>query len=265
MSARRRVPPLPEHLRRRRRLLAWSAPAVLLALLAGAVLLGVALGNAHARSAYDAGDYRAAATRYAHQRPFTAVGVEPWKAWFNSGTALERGGEHFAALEDLRVAHRLVPVGTTDADGRPDPGTPECRVRNNLSVALESMGDDARAADDPAMAASYYREAMDTIGPCTSDAESAADQPPEEPDQQAEGPDRTEQRQRAKAAETEQEPRTGQPQPGQEPQDAPEGQEGGQPADPRQQELEERNRRAEQDRRAEEQRSGGGAGDGQNW
>ncbi|TRW46961.1 hypothetical protein [Georgenia yuyongxinii] len=256
-----------EHLRRRRRLLAWSAPAVLLALLAGAVLLGVALGNAHARSAYDAGAPREAATRYAHQQPFTAVVVEPWKAWFNSGTAHERGGEHFAALEDLQEAHRLVPAGTTDADGRPDPGTPECRVRNNLSLALESMGDAARAAADPAMAESYYREAMDTIGPCTSDGESAADQPPPEPDQQAEGPDRTEQRQRAKAEETEQQPQTGEPQPGQEPQDAPDAQGGAQdpPADPRQQELEERNRRAEQDRQAEEQRSGGGAGDGQNW
>ncbi|MFH5821631.1 hypothetical protein [Georgenia sp. AZ-5] len=173
--------PLPGYLRRRRGLLAWSAPVVLAALLAAGVLLGVPLGNLYARAAYDAGDAAEAAGRYGYQKGFTPVVVEPWKAWFNAGTASARDGAYFAAVEDLREAHRLVPPGTTDAHGNPDPATAECRVRTNLSLALEGMGDDSAAAGDLAMAQAYYLEAVDMIGPCTSDGRPPPVPEPEDP------------------------------------------------------------------------------------
>ena len=252
-------PPLAEHLRRRRRLLAWSAPVVALALLAGGVLLGIALGSWYARTAYEGQAYDAAATRFEHQKPSTVL-VEPWKAWFNTGTALERAGDHADAVEELRGAHELVPEGTTDADGRPDPTTPECRVRINLSLALESVGDDARGAGDAGSAVSYYREAMDAIGPCTSDGRSAADQPPQRSNTRSE-PDETERRQRAKADRAERSQRAqGQPGQGDEKQSKKQV-----PMDPRQQQLEQRNQDAERDRQRQEQQRGGGTGNGQAW
>ncbi|PFG40069.1 hypothetical protein ATJ97_2589 [Georgenia soli] len=169
-------PPLPEHLRLRRWMLGLSSPVVLILLLGGSLLLGVTFGNLHARAAYDDGRYATAADRFSYQVPFTSGVVEPWKAWFNAGTAEFQTAEHFRAVEDLREAHRLVPPGTTDADGNPDPTTPECRVRTNLSLALEAMGDDAQEAGDPAMALVHYNEAMDMIGPCTSDGQSESDE-----------------------------------------------------------------------------------------
>lgn len=176
-------PPIPEHLGLRRRMLALSSPFVLVLLLAGSLLLGVTFGNLHARAAYDDARYVTAAERYGYQVPFTSGVIEPWKTWFNAGTAEFQAQEHFPAVEDLREAHRLVPPGTTDRDGNPDPTTPECRVRTNLSLALEAMGDDAQEAGDPAMAVVHYNEAMDTIGPCTSDGESESDEHTEDPSQ----------------------------------------------------------------------------------
>ncbi|UNX54690.1 hypothetical protein MF406_17735 [Georgenia sp. TF02-10] len=267
----------PEHLRRRRRLLALSAPAVLLALLAATLLIGVTLGNLHARAALDRGDPLTAAQRYEGQQRFTPVLIEPWKAWFNAGTAYLAAGEHFAAVEQLRQAWDRVPAGTTDRDGRPDPGTAECRVRTNLSLALEAMGDDARAGADPGMAVAYYTEAMEVIGACTSDGRSPADggqqQPPDDPGSPSGGTeqDATEQRQRGKAEGAERERAAEQQQRGGQDPGA-EGQDGsgdvvpgpGQ-GDPRQRQLEERNREAERDRQEQEQRSGGGSGSGKNW
>ena len=294
-------PPLPEHLRARRRMLAWSAPVVLLALIVGGVLLGASLGGAYGRSAYDAGEYTSAAERYDHHKPYTRA-VEPWKAWFNAGTARQRAREPFQAVEELREAHRLVPAGTTDADGRPDPATPECRVRTNLSLALEALGDESRAVGDPAMALAYYREALGALGPCTSDGQppeepeepeeqpgSPDEQPPEPGDQptgepsepgdqptgepggdaeadQPTDPDLTEQRQSDKARQAEEEQRQQGRGSGGEPGQADPGEEGpSAPLDPRQRELEERNRDAQRDRQEQEQRSGGGFGGGQNW
>ncbi|MPV88018.1 hypothetical protein GB882_05010 [Georgenia ruanii] len=250
---------MPDHLRRRRRLLAWSAPVVALALLAGGVLLGIALGSWNARTAYEARAYDDAATGFAHQKPSTVL-VEPWKAWFNTGTALVRAGDHTGAVEELRGAHRLVPKGTTDADGRPDPSTPECRVRINLSLALESLGDDARGAGDAGAAVTYYRDAMDAIGPCTSDGRSAADQPPQHSDARSQ-PDETEQRQKAKASRAERSRQApGQPGQGDEKQSLKRA-----PVDPRQEQLEQRNQDAERDRQRQEQQRGGGTGSGQAW
>jgi hypothetical protein len=355
-------PPLPEHLRLRRRMLALSSPVVLVLLLAGSLLLGVTFGNLHARAAYDDGRYVTAADRYGYQQTLTPKVIEPWKAWFNGGTADFQAQEHFRAVEDLREAHRLVPLGTTDRDGNPDPTTPECRVRTNLSLALEGMGDDAQEAGDPAMAVVHYNEAMDMIGPCTSDGESESDEQPQEqnedpsqepsqdpsqnpsenpsqdpseqpsdspsqdpsqnpgenpsqnpgenpsqqpgddqsqqpgddqsqqpnqdPSRQQGGgtPDETEQRQRQKADQSQQDAQGGQSgdpneQPGGPGQDDPSGGEGSgeqdapsgggeatqEPTDPKQRELEERNREAERDRQEQEQQEGGGFGGGQNW
>lgn len=263
-----------------RRWLAWSAPVVAAALVAAGVLLGVTLGNAYARDAYDDGRPGVAAERYDHQRAFTPAVIEPWKAWFNTGTAHLRAGAHLDASGVLRGALDRVPAGTAGPDGEPDPQAPECRVRNNLSLALEHLGDAAADAGDQAAALTYYEDAMDAIGPCTSDGESATSAPPG-PTETA--PDQTEARQREKAdaaqqdaepgpgtdpeeTEQEQQEQQGPPaedvdpeQPSEEPTEAAET------PDPRQRELEQRNREAEQDRQEQEQRSGGGTGSGQSW
>src|SRR5690625_493636 len=102
-SAARSAGRLPERLRRRRRLLAWPAPVGLVFLVTGSLLLGTVFGSHLGGRDYEALRYEQAATQYRAQQRWTGF-VEQWKAWFNSGTAEYSAGQHFAAVEDLRVA-----------------------------------------------------------------------------------------------------------------------------------------------------------------
>ncbi|MEE6287144.1 hypothetical protein V2J52_05690 [Georgenia sp. MJ173] len=272
-------------LRRRRLLLGWSSPVVLAAMVAGCLLLGTAFGNLLGRQDYEAMRYSQAATQFQLQQRWTGF-TEPWKAWFNSGTAHYRAEEYFLATEDLRVALVAVPVAAP-LDGAPadtkDPQSPECRVRTNLSVAIEAMGDEAAELDDPAMAAAQYAEAREVIDPCTAmqENEETSDRQQDKEDQARE--DEQEQRDEPSAEPSDapsEEPSDEPTDPGEDPTDDPSDAPSDDPSeepgdeptetpeptdDPQREELEERNREAERDRQEEQQRGGGGSGGGQNW
>ena len=268
---------LPERLRRRRRLLAWSAPVVLMFLVVGSLLLGTVFGNHLGGRDYEALRYEQAATQYRAQQRWTGF-VEQWKAWFNSGTAEYSAGQHFAAVEDLRVALDRVPeAGPLPGGpaGSKAPGSPECRVRTNLSLGLEAMGDDAAATDDSGMAAVYYAEAQEAIAPCTTDPQNE-----ESSQRQKDKEDQARENDGAPPEEPEDEP-TDEPtdestdEPTNEPTDEPTGESTADPTtepedeatqDPQREELEERQREAERDRQEREERGRGGTGgSGQNW
>lgn len=192
--------------RRRRRLLGWSAPVVLVALLAAALLLGVTFGNAVARRDVESGAPTAAAERFDRHKRWTPVVVEPWKAWYNAGTATLLAGEAFRASADLRGALERVPSAPAQDSGALDPASAECTVRTNLSLAFEALGDDARGQGDPAMARSYYEEGLAVVAPCTSDGQPPPEeQPQEDPPPPRSGQDETEQRQQEKSREAQEE------------------------------------------------------------
>lgn len=270
-------PALPPHRRRRRRLLAWSAPVVLAFLVAGSLLLGTWLGNLLGTREYDANRFPEAARQYEAQQRWTGV-VERWKAWANSGTAHYRAEEHFLAVEDLRVALERVPEADPLPDG-PDgskaPGSAECRVRTNLSLALEAMGDVAATDDeDPGVAEVYFAEAQEVIAPCTTsqeNQESAERQKDKEEqarrDQQQPEESPTDEPSGDPTEEPTDEP-TGDPtdEPGGDPSAEPSAEPSDEPTgDPQRDELEERNREAERERQEQQQRGSGGFGSGQNW
>jgi hypothetical protein len=243
---------------------------VLVVLVAGSVLLGTVLGNALGTRHYDAQRHGQAADQYAVQQSWTRPvggwwpGVEAWKAHFNTGTARYRDSNHSGAVDSLRRALELVPPapngsdgsdGPDDGDGGLDPVAPECRVRVNLSLSLEAMGDDAVAAGR-ADAAARYAEAQQVIDPCTASEENQADQ----------------ERQRGKEDEATTEDPSPEPSdsPSEDPTEDPSDEPTAEPTptptpDPQQEELEERNREAERDRQEQQQRRGGGFGGGQNW
>jgi len=270
-------PALPPHLRLRRRLLAWSAPVVLALLVVGSLLVGTWAGNLLGTRDYDALRFEEAADQYSAQQRWTGF-AEQWKAYFNRGTALYRAEEHFLAVEDLRVALERVPEAGPlpgGPEGSKAPESPECRVRTNLSLAIEALGDVAATGDgDPGIAESYYAEAQEVIAPCTTSPQN----------------EQTSERQQDKedqAREDRQDPQdqpsedpSGEPtdEPPDEPTDEPSDQPSEQPTseptteptpepteDPRQDELEERNRDAERERQEQQERGGGGFGGGQNW
>ena len=285
VDERRTRPELPPHRRLRRRLLAWSALPVLAFLVVGSLLLGTWLGNLLGTREYDALRFPEAARQYEAQQRWTGF-AEQWKAYFNRGTAMYRAEEHFLAVEDLRVALERVPEAGPlpgGPEGSKAPQSPECRVRTNLSLAIEAMGDVAAADDgDPGMAEAYYADAQEVIAPCTTSPEN------EETSERQKDKEEQARQDRQNPDDSTTDPPSGDPtdvptdQPTDEPGDEPTEDPGDEPTDgpgdeptdvpgdeptedPRREELEERNRDAERDRQEQQERGGGCFGGGQNW
>lgn len=281
-----------DELRRKRKLLLlWSLPVMLIAFLAALKLLSAVALNMAGTSAYEHANHNTAAERF-HSLEFFNV-VEPWKAHFNQGTAIYAGGDFWNAKEQLEVALDLVPKS---AQGEP-PGKEECDVRTNLSLSLEGLGDEAMAAGDPAMGANYFTQAQTALSNCgesggnggeeaqeaeerQEQSQSDADQQQQEQEQQ--GEDGEEGESESPSDGESQSPSDGEssgesesPSDGEstggESESPSEGETGDQSAsptestDPQQEELESRNEDAQQSADADEQASGGGNGSGQNW
>src|SRR5690606_26550761 len=92
---------------KRKRLLLWSLPVMVLAFLAALKLLSAVALNMAGSSAYDNASYNTAADRFESLEFFNVV--EPWKTHFNQGTAIYAGGQFFQATEQFKVALDLVP------------------------------------------------------------------------------------------------------------------------------------------------------------
>jgi len=266
---------------KRKRLLLWSLPLMLIAFLAALKLLSAVALNTAGSSAYENANHNTAADRFASLEVFNVI--EPWKAHFNQGTAIYASGQFFQATRQLQVALDLVPKAP---QGEP-PGEDECSVRTNYSLALEGMGDEAMAAGDPAMGAVRYAEAQEMLVSCGESGGNGGEEAQEAEERQQESQEQAEEQQEQQ----EQEQQQGE---GEDPTDGPtdgesetptdgessgegetptdgESGEGGESesptdsGDPQQEELESRNEEAQQSADAEEQASGGGDGSGQNW
>jgi len=281
-----------DELRRKRKLLLlWSLPVMIIAFLAGLKLLSAVALNMAGASAYEHANHNTAADRFESLEFFNVV--EPWKAHFNQGTAIYAGGDFWEATQQLEVALDLVPKSP---QGEP-PGKEECDVRTNYSLALEGLGDEAMAASDPAMGATRYAEAQEMLSNCgesggnggeeaqeaeerQEQSQSDADQQQEEQEQQGEDGEEGESESPSDGESGESEsPSDGESGESESPSDGEsgesespsEGESGDQSAsptestDPQQEELESRNEDAQQSADAEEQASGGGNGSGQNW
>lgn len=281
--------------RRRKLMLLWSAPLVLIAFLAALKLLSAVVLNMAGTSAYEKQNYVTATDRFESLSFFNVI--EPWKAPFNEGTAVYATGDFFTAKEDLDVALGLVP---TAPEGEPR-GEEECMVRTNYSLALEGLGDEAMIAADFPMADDYFAQAQEMLADCgesggnggeeAEEAEERQQQSQEESEQQQEQQQEGEQEGENEGEESEspsegesggesESPSEGES--GGESESPSEGESGGESespsegeggesqspsesTDPRQDELEERNQEAQESREAAEQQSGGGDGSGQNW
>ncbi|MGR0160050.1 hypothetical protein [Paenarthrobacter nitroguajacolicus] len=131
--------------RRRRRLALWSAPPALLALAVAAKLLSVGVLGATAVQSFDAGEQEGVA-RAASWLQVANI-LEPHKGPFASGDAHVLAGDFAAARRDFESA---LNAGA---------GVDNCKVRVNLVLSIEKLGD---AAGDRVAAAQLFREAMAT-------------------------------------------------------------------------------------------------------
>lgn len=141
--------PLPEPLRtQRRRLLLASAPVVFLLALIGVRL--VTLNPVHDRTlaAYEAGD-RATTLEWAGRQGWVNL-AEPFRAPFAVGSGHVVGGRFDLARPWFEQALAQVPQGGLD----------ECKVRVNLGLTYERLGDDAQARERPDEARQFYEKGI---------------------------------------------------------------------------------------------------------
>jgi tetratricopeptide (TPR) repeat protein len=132
-------------LRRRTRLI-LAAPTVLLLWAAAAFLARPAFVFGVAQRPYDQGHYRAAVVALTWLQPANLL--EPWKAWFDRGTAWAAAGDYAAAIADLEEAR--------DRTSRPGA---LCPIANNLAWSQEKAGDVAAGEAQVA----YYEAALATL------------------------------------------------------------------------------------------------------
>ncbi|WP_394938123.1 hypothetical protein [Psychromicrobium sp. YIM B11713] len=133
---------LPARLLLRRRMLLFSIPVVLLTLLIAAKFLSVSIASDQLNTAFakgDAGGVHAAASvlKFANL-------VEPYKAWFNDGDGYVLEGNFQAARTQFEQALALAPEKDS------------CKVRVNLVLTLEKLGDAKKAAGDESGAKALY-------------------------------------------------------------------------------------------------------------
>ena len=127
---------LPPHLRRRRRrLLLASAPVVVLLLLVAARLVSLNLVHAQTLSAYQAGD-KARTLEWGERQGWVNV-VEQFRSPFAIGDAHVLTGHFELARPWFEQAFEQVPKGGID----------DCKVRVNLGLTYEALGDAAKARE----------------------------------------------------------------------------------------------------------------------
>ncbi len=249
--------------RRRRLLMRISIPIAIIAALVSLKLLSAVGLNLIGTASYDRANYSTAADRYVNTQ-FLNV-VQPWKAYYNEGTAHYSAGKFFTASGRFAIALDKVPKAP---EGEPR-GTDECMVRVNYSLALEGTADETLAVGDAAMAEKYYAEALDMLADCADSG--AGGETAEEAQDRQEQSQHEAQRQQE---ENQQGGGEGESPEGEDPDAGGESSEDGhggeeeEPADvdPQQQELEERNQRANEEQTKDgESGLGGGEGSGQNW
>lgn len=117
--------------RLRRRLVLWSLPVVVVALLVAVKLLSLPVLAGLTRWAYDEGAYERS-TSFSEPLGLANV-VEPWVHHFDRGAGYARIGVLDVARQEFGTALRLAP----------DDPTISCVIRTNLVLTIEAQGDAA--------------------------------------------------------------------------------------------------------------------------
>ncbi|MGP9501707.1 tetratricopeptide repeat protein [Specibacter sp. AOP5-B1-6] len=142
-------------LRRRRRLLWGSSPVVLISVVVAVKLLSLPLSAGLAGTAYDGGD--ADGTVRAAQAMGTLNVVERYKAHFALGDGHVLRGDFEQARQEFSRALDLVPANES------------CKVRVNLVLSLEKLGDAQEKAGDPASAKELFSQGSEVVAQAPRD------------------------------------------------------------------------------------------------
>ncbi|MHA7269166.1 hypothetical protein [Arthrobacter sp. HLT1-20] len=142
-------------LRRRRKLLLASAPVALAVVVVAVKLLSLPISAGQAQQAFDGG--RGDGTLRAGQAMGVLNVVERYKAHFAQGDGHVLRGDFLAAQEQFAAALELVPAQES------------CKVRVNLVLSLEKLGEAKEAAGDPASAQALFDQGSEVVAQAPRD------------------------------------------------------------------------------------------------
>lgn len=153
-----------KRLARRRRMLLWSAPVMLLALVVIVKALSVPIIAGAAQDKYASSDFEGARSSFHTLQTLNVA--EKWKVHFNEGTAELAADKLDAAIATLFVAHGLAPAAPEDMNSLADGDIPPiCAIQTNLAVAHELKGDVTQAvADSHVERMKREQTALDALG-----------------------------------------------------------------------------------------------------
>ncbi|ALO66786.1 hypothetical protein AS189_10100 [Arthrobacter alpinus] len=140
---------------RRRKLLLMAAPAVLVTAVVALKLLSLPLAAGQAAHAYEAGN--ADGTVRAGQSMGVLNMVERYKSHFAVGDGYVLRGDFAAAKEEFAKALELVPAQES------------CKVRVNLVLTLEKLGEAKEKAGDTASAMEFFAQGSETVAQAPRD------------------------------------------------------------------------------------------------
>lgn len=154
-----------ERLARRRRMLLWSLPLILAALVVIWKALSVPIIASSAEDKYAEGDFTGAQSSYHLLQTWNVA--EAWKVHFNEGTAQLADNQLDAAIATLFTAQRLAPAPPSDMSTLPAGElAPMCAVQVNLAIAHELKADETHAAADGHVDRMKREQiALDALGP----------------------------------------------------------------------------------------------------
>lgn len=142
-------------LRRRKRLLLASAPVALAVVVVALKLLSLPLSAGQAQQAFDGG--RGDGTLQAGQAMGVLNLVERYKAHFAQGDGHVLRGDFLAAQEQFAAALELAPAQES------------CKVRVNLVLSLEKLGEANKEAGDPASAQALFDQGREVVAQAPRD------------------------------------------------------------------------------------------------
>src|SRR5690625_1845438 len=251
--------------RRRRLLLRWSIPVVILAALVALKLLTAVGLNLIGTASYDRSNFSTAIDRYRNTQVVNVV--QPWKAFYNEGTAQYSAGKFFTATKRFDIALEEVPKTPPDQPR----GEDECMVRVNYSLALEGSADEALAVGNAEEAEALYTQALDMLDDCADSGQGGevadeAQQRQEESlqDSQDQQEDQDDDPDDDSYPDDDQDPTDEDPDTEGGADTSPEDDDTREDVDPKEQELEERNQQANQPD-SENEFGGTGDGSGESW
>lgn len=149
MRDRNSSPETTKRLRRRRKLLIWSVVPVLLVILTAAKIFSLGILADTAADGFDRGDSAAVASA-ASRLAFANI-FEPHKAFFAAGDALVLEQDYAGARGRFEEALAAAPASD------------DCRIRVNLVLTIEALGDSALESGDNSEAARLFADGLALI------------------------------------------------------------------------------------------------------